>query len=189
MNHTTGWGIALALVLAFASAQAQEWQVDRVHSTLRFTNTYQTVTYTGQFRRFDAKIDYDPADLAQAKFDVVVDIASLDTANSERDQAALGAAFFDTAKFPQAHFVTTAFRKTAGGEVLADGNLTLRGATKPVTLVVVFARQGGAATLDVTTQLQRLDFGIGAGEWADPSMIGNGVAVHGHLVLRAMQPD
>jgi len=116
---------------------------------------------------------------------VSVDIASLDTQNSERDHTALGADFFDTAKFPKAHFVTTAFRKTADGRVVADGVLTLRGVSKPVALTVRFKPDGDTATLEVTAQLKRLDFGIGTGQWADPSMIGDGVTVRGHLLLHA----
>jgi polyisoprenoid-binding protein YceI len=176
---------AVALLAFAAPVLAKTWQVDAAHSTLTFTNTYQNVEYTGQFRRFDANITYDPNDLAHAKFDVGVDIASLDTQNSERDHTALGADFFDASKFPQAHFVTTAFRKAADGKVIADGTLTLHGVSKPVSLAVAFATRGDTATLDVTAQLKRLDFGIGTGQWADPSMIGDGVTVRGHLTLRA----
>jgi polyisoprenoid-binding protein YceI len=178
------WIVAM-LLMACAPALAQTWNVDAAHSSLTFTNSYQNVEYTGQFRRFNAVIDYDPNDLAHAKFDVTIDITSLDTQNSERDQTALGADFFDTAKFPKAHFVTTAFHKAADGKILADGMLTLRGISKPVALTVLFKPDGNDATLDVTAQVKRLDFGIGAGQWADPSMIGDGVAVHGHLQLRA----
>jgi polyisoprenoid-binding protein YceI len=176
---------AVALLAFAAPVLAKTWQVDAAHSTLTFTNTYQNVEYTGQFRRFNANITYDPNDLAHAKFDVGVDIASLDTQNSERDHTALGADFFDASKFPQAHFVTTAFRKAADGKVIADGTLTLHGVSKPVSLAVAFATRGDTATLDVTAQLKRLDFGIGTGQWADPSMIGDGVTVRGHLTLRA----
>jgi len=183
-------GLCVAMLLGVAApALAQTWQVDAARSTLTFTNTYQNVEYTGQFRRFDAKIIYDPNDLAHAKFDVSVDIASLDTRNSERDHTALGADFFDASKFPKAHFVTTAFRKGADGKVIADGVLTLRGVSKPVALTVTFAPQGDAAILDVTAPLKRLDFGIGAGQWADPSMIGDGVIVRGHLLLRKANPQ
>lgn len=185
MRRAIEW-LCVAALLAFAApGLAQAWQVDAAHSTLTFTNTYQDVQYTGRFQRFDARIDYDPHDLAHAKFDVSIDITSLDTQNSERDQAALGADFFDSAKFPKAHFVTTAFHKGADGKVVADGVLTLRGISRPVTLAVTFTPRGAAAVLDVTARLQRLDFGIGAGQWADPTMIGNGVTVRGHLVLRA----
>ncbi|HEX5960849.1 MAG TPA: YceI family protein [Rhodanobacteraceae bacterium] len=174
-----------AVALMALPAWAQTWQVDYARSSLTFTNTYQTVTYSGQFRRFSAAIDYDPADLAHAKFDVSVDITSLDTQNSERDQAALDAAFFDATQFPKAHFVTSGFHADAQGKVVAAGVLTLRGISKPVTLDVTFVPHGDAATLDVSAQLERLDFGIGTGEWADTSMIGNTVGVHGHLLLYA----
>jgi polyisoprenoid-binding protein YceI len=91
-------GLCVAMLLGLAApALAQTWQVDAAHSTLTFANTYQNVEYTGQFRRFEASIEYDPNDLAHAKFDVRVDVASLDTRNSERDHTALGADFFDAA--------------------------------------------------------------------------------------------
>lgn len=164
--NATRWIDSLVAVLAASCAPpvlARTWHVDVPHSALTFANTWQGTSCTGQFHRFTAAIDYDPADLAHAKFDVGVDITSFDTRNSERDHAALGADFFDAAKFPRAHFVTTSFRKSANGEVLADGTLSLRGTSQPVTLVVRFVPHGKTATLDVGTQLRRLDFGIGAG--------------------------
>lgn len=185
MKTGMAWIAMLAIGAFVTPAMARTWNVDAAHSTLTFTNSYQNVQYTGQFKRFTAKIDYDPADLAHAKFDVSVDITSLDTRNAERDHAALGADFFDTAKFPRAHFVTSAFHEAAGGKVVADGTLTLRGVSKPAELQVQFTPHGDTATLDVTAQLNRLDFGIGSGQWADPSLIGNGVTVHGHLLLHA----
>lgn len=174
---------ALLLLLPVA-AFAREWKVDTTHSALAFTGTYQGESFEGRFKRFDARISYDPANLAHAKFDVTVGIASVDTANTERDRALPDKAFFDTAQFPRAHFATTRFRKGANGEVLADGTLSLRGISRPVTLVVKFVQQGSGAVLDVITTLKRLDFGIGSGDWADTSLIGNEVTVHGHLSLR-----
>ncbi|MBS0430843.1 MAG: YceI family protein [Proteobacteria bacterium] len=173
----------VALTALLAAAPVHAWTSDPARSTLSFTATYQGESFQGRFRRFEAKtLDYDPAHLDAARFDVVVDIASIDTANSERDQALPGKDFFDTARFPQAHFVSTRFRKGADGRVLADGTLTLRGVGKPVTLGVTF--DPARKTLDVATTLHRLDFGIGGGDWADTSMIGDEVAVHGHLALR-----
>ena len=172
--------VVLAALSAAASAHA--WSLDAARSTLGFTATYQGEAFQGRFRRFVANtFDYDPAHLDAAKFDVTIDIASIDTANSERDQALPGDAFFAAAKFPQAHFVSARFRKGANGQVLADGTLTLRGVSKPVTLTVAF--DPAHATLDVSTTLHRLDFGIGGGDWADTSMIGNDVGVRAHLVL------
>jgi polyisoprenoid-binding protein YceI len=69
--------------------------------------------------------------------------------------------------------------------VIADGNLTLRGVTKPVSLAVTFKPQGSGATLDVSGTVRRLDFGVGGGEYADTSVIGADVKIDAHLQLAA----
>ena len=70
--------------------------------------------------------------------------------------------------------------------MIADGELTLRGVTKPVSLGVLFRAQGdGSATLDVAGHLQRLDFGVGSGDYADTSVIGDTVKITAHLQLAA----
>lgn len=168
------------LILTFA-VQARDWQTDAAQSALSFKGTYQGEAFEGKFRKFDAAISYDDADLTKAKFDVKIDVASVDTASSERDESLRGDDFFDPKKYPQAHFVTTAFSKDANGVVAAQGMLTIRNLTRPVTLKVKFTPNGDKATLDVDTTLKRLDFGLGTSkDWAD---IGADVPVHGHLVL------
>ncbi|HVV96554.1 MAG TPA: YceI family protein [Rhodanobacteraceae bacterium] len=163
------------------TAFARDWQVDAAKSTLTFKGTYQSESFDGNFRKFAATITYDAVDLSKSKFDVTVDLASVDTGSGERDETLATADFFDTAKTPKAHFVTESFAKAADGSVEAKGSLTIRNATKPVTLKVKFAESGNAATLDVDTTLKRADFGLGNGsDWAD---VGPDVPVHGHLVL------
>ena len=171
----------LVLALLPCAGFARDWQVDAAKSSLTFDGTYQSGPFTGRFGRFDAAISYDEADLSKAKFDVKVDVASVDTQSGERDDTLRTADFFNTAKFPQAHFVTTGFEHGADGGVLAKGTLTIREQSKPVTLKVKFAASAEGTTLDVGTTLNRLDFGLGASnDWAD---IGKDVGVHGHLVL------
>jgi len=162
---------------------ARDWQVDAAKSSLTFNGTYQGGPFTGKFGKFEATVHYDEADLANAKFDVKVDVASVDTQSGERDDTLRTAEFFDTAKFSQAHFVTTGFERGADGGVTARGTLTIRDQTKPVVLKVQFAASAQGSTLNVDTTLNRLDFGLGSSnDWAD---IGRDVGVHGHLVLGA----
>lgn len=169
------------LALLPLCAFARDWNVDMAKSGLGFNGTYQNGPFAGMFKKWQATISFDETNLAQAKFDVTVDLASVDTGSGERDQTLATADFFDTTKFPQAHFVTSAFNRGADGGVVASGMLTLRGQSKPVTLKVKFAVSGGATTLDVNTTLDRLDFGLGTSDdWAD---IGRDIVVHGHLVL------
>jgi polyisoprenoid-binding protein YceI len=170
------------LLLPFA-AHARDWNVDSAKSTLGFKGSYQKEAFSGTFKKFDATITYDAADLSKARFDVTVDLASADTASAERDDTLRGGDFFATAKFPKAHFATSSFTKTADGGIAAQGTLTIRDQSKPVTLKVTFAESANTATLDVDTVLKRADFGLGAGsDWTD---VGADVPVHGHLVLTA----
>ena len=175
--------LVLPLVLAATSAAARDWQVDPAKSSLTFKCSYQGEAFDGKFGKFTAAIAYDDADPASAKFDVSVDLASVDTQNSDRDDALAGADFFDSKKTPPAHFVTQSFAKAADGSIEAKGTLTIRDKSRPVTLKVHFAPSGNGATLDVDTTLKRLDFGLGvSSDWND---VGRDVPVHGHLVLTA----
>jgi len=175
--------LILTALLLPAAAFARDWQVDAAKSSLTFKGSYQGEAFDGQFKKFDATIAYDAADLSKSKFDVSIDLASADTANSDRDDSLHGSDFFDVKKTPTAHFVTDSFVKAADGSVEAKGKLTIRDKTQPVTLKVKFAENGNAATLDVDATLKRADYGLGDGkDWSD---VGADVPVHGHLTLAA----
>ena len=183
----TSLKLAVPLLLAFALpgfASATDYTVQPAGSKLGFSGTFQGQAFNGTFGKWTANISYDAAKIASSKFDVDVDLASVKTGDSDRDGALPGADFFNVAKFPKAHFVTTGFRQN-GADVVADGNLTLRGVTKPVSLNVTFKPQGAGATLDVSGTVKRLDFGVGGGEYADTSVIGADVKINAHLVLTA----
>ncbi|MHB1059727.1 MAG: YceI family protein [Rhodanobacter sp.] len=175
----------LAILLALAlpgMAVAADYTVQPAASTLGFSGTFQGEAFQGRFGQWTAAISYDAANLAGSKFDVEVDLASVKTGDNDRDSALPGTDFFDVAKFPKAHFVTTGLRQS-GGKVIADGTLTLHGISKPVSLEVTFKPQGGGATLDVAGTVKRLDFGVGTGDYADTSVIGGDVKVAAHLQL------
>ena len=173
--------LPLTLTLLAPIAHARDWQVDAAKSSLTFKGVYQNGPFEGKFKKFDATISFDENDLSKDRFDVKVDVTSVDTQSSERDDTLRTPDFFDSTKYPQAHFVTQAFGKGEDGGLVANGSLTIRDKSKPVQLKVKFAGAGDSATLDVDTTLNRMDFGLGASsDWAD---IGKDVQVHGHLVL------
>jgi polyisoprenoid-binding protein YceI len=171
----------LALALPFA-ATATDYTVQPAASTLGFSDTFQGEVFNGHFGQWTAAISYDAANLASSKFDVEVALASAKTGDKDRDGALPGSDFFNVAKFPKAHFVSTGFHQN-GSQVIADGNLTLHGVTKPVSLNVTFKPQGKGATLDVSGTVKRLDFGVGGGDYADTSVIGADVKITAHLQL------
>ncbi|EIL97555.1 MAG TPA: YceI family protein [Rhodanobacteraceae bacterium] len=185
MKHPALKSLLLLAALTLPCAGfATDYTVQPAASKLGFVGVFQGANFDGSFSQWTATISYDPAHLASSKFDVDVNLASAKTGDSDRDSALPGPDFFDVAKFPTAHFVTTGFRDV-GGKVIADGQLTLRGVTKPVSLTVDFKPQGSGATLDVSGNLKRLDFNVGGGQYADTSVIGADVKVSAHLVLAA----
>jgi polyisoprenoid-binding protein YceI len=178
--------IAFAFLAPFA-AHAGNWHADAKSSALGFSGIYQGDAFDGRFKTFDVAIAFDPAQLATSRFDVKITLASADTANSERDDSLRGADFFDSAHTPVATYTATKFRSLGGNRYAADGTLSLHGINKPVTLTFAWAN-GATPALVGDAVVNRLDFKVGGGQWADTSLIGNAVKVHTSLKLIAAAP-
>jgi polyisoprenoid-binding protein YceI len=175
--------IILGTLLGLASfANAADWK-QQAGSTLKFSGLQQGEAFDGQFGRFVSTIRFDPAALADAKFDVTIDIASADSANSERDETLLGAEFFDSTRFPKARFVTGTFRQIAPGKFEADATLTIRDKSVAVKFPFTWTGDAGAAELKAKVTLDRLAFDVGTGEWEDEETVGRKVEVNVHLRL------
>jgi polyisoprenoid-binding protein YceI len=162
-------------------AQPAPYRVLR-SSSLGFTASYEGEPFEGRFTRFTPVIEFDPKQLASARFDVRIDLTSADTSNGERDEVLLGEGFFNTRKSAQARYTSQRFRALGGNRYLADGTLTLNGVSKPVSLN--FTWEAGANTVLVgSATLKRLDFAVGTGDWNDIELLPNEVTVKTRLVL------
>jgi len=173
--------------LAAPATHAANYRSDPKSSLLSFSSSYQGEAFTGHFGHFDAHIAFDPANLASSKLDVTISLASADTQSSERDEMLKGADFFNAGKMPVAHYAAAKFRSLGGNRYAADGVLTLRGVSKPVVLSFNWT-PGAIAALVGDATVNRLDFGVGGGEWADTATIGNAVKVHTALKLVTAPP-
>lgn len=145
-------------------------------SSLTFASTYEGETFTGRFPGFVTRFSFDPAHLATSKLDVTIPLATASTGNADYDGEMRGSAFFNSAKFPQARYTATKFRALGGGRFVADGTLSLRGASKPVPLTFTWT-PGAKPVLTGKATVKRLDFGVGQGDWSDTSLLPNEVAV------------
>jgi polyisoprenoid-binding protein YceI len=151
-------------------------------STLAFGGTYQGEAFSGTFPGFSSTLSFDPAQLAAARLDVSIPLASATTGNDDYDGELRGEAFFDSSRFPQARYVATTFRALGGNRYAADGTLTLHGASRPVTLTFEWA-PGPAPELRGKATVRRLDFGIGGGDWADTELIPDAIAISTRVVF------
>jgi polyisoprenoid-binding protein YceI len=164
-------------------AAANSWTAVPSDSKLEFVGVYMEEDFRGRFERFVPSIEFDPQDLASARFEVAIDLASARTSDEEWDEYLIGEDFFAAEQNPQARFVADRFEPTEDG-YLARGTLELRGVQQPVALRFKFDVEGEQATLDGEATLDRIAFGVGTGDWADPEMIGHSVRVQTQLKLR-----
>jgi polyisoprenoid-binding protein YceI len=184
MLHKTFHAFALGAALALAAAPA--FAADYVQtkgSTLTFTGQYQGEAFNGRFPGFATVFSFDPAKLAGSRLTVVIPLASATAGNPDYDGELRGSAFFDSRKFPQARYTATTFRSLGGNKYAADGTLSLRGVSKPVTLTFTWTA-GAQPVLAGTAVVKRLDFGVGGGEWADTSVIPNEIRIATKVVLQ-----
>lgn len=175
-------GATLAALLVAATVQAQGVAVDK--SEIGFTLTQMGVRFDGRFRNWKADVVFRPQALAQSKAVFDVDLASVDLASAESESEAKGPLWFDTAKFPVAHFASTAIRDVGGARYEIAGKLTMKGITRDcVVPVVVKDQANGGRVAEGSFALRRLDYRIGEGEWADTGMVDNAVIVHVRIAL------
>jgi polyisoprenoid-binding protein YceI len=172
------FALALALVPA---AHAELRQADQSDGRLEFSVVQAGARFTGSFTRFRVALDFDPAHPDRGQLDVTVEVGSLDSADSERDEILRGPDFFKVAEHPQAVFHARRFER-AGDGWRAPGDLTIRGVTQPVP--VMFTLAPGASAMTGSASLRRLAFGLGQGEWASTEWVGDEVDIRFQLRLR-----
>jgi polyisoprenoid-binding protein YceI len=90
----------------------------------------------GRFNDFEGTFTYDPDDTSASAIDVTVKTASLDSNHAERDKHLRGEDFLEVDKYPTARFKTTSYKETGLDKSVLEGELTLKGVTKPITIEV-----------------------------------------------------
>lgn len=143
-----------------------KWVLDPAHSELQFKVKHLMIsTVTGSFNEFSAELTTDSEDFEHAAISFKAGVSSIDTGNKDRDGHLVSADFFNAEEFPSVSFVSTSFKK-ADGDYKLEGDLTIKGVTKPVTLNVEF---GGTAQdpwgnikagFTISGKINRTDFGL-----------------------------
>ena len=141
------------------------WNVDASHSTIGFSARHLMLSKVrGRFATFEGSITVGDDPLA-SKVAATVDIASVTTGDAARDGHLLGEDFFDVANFPSMGLSTTAVR-SVGDDYVLDGDLTIKGVTKPVSFALQFEGVaadpwgGTRAAFSAETEINRKDWGL-----------------------------
>ena len=180
--QTVVWAAVLGTASIANIALADQALVP-AQSAINFEAKQMGVPIKGHFQKFDAKLQFDPAKLDTSKIHFSVDTGSATMGVKETDAELPKADWFNTAKFPQATFDSTAIKAVGGGKFQVDGTLTIKGNAQKVSLPVTLAQSGATTTATGTLPLKRLAFKIGDGDWADTSMVADEVNVQFKLAL------
>ena len=142
------------------------YTLDAAHSRIGFVARHAMVTKVrGAFPEFEGTANVDVEKPAASKVDLTLQVASIDTGNADRNGHLVSGDFFDAEAFPTIRFVSTDVSRD-GDEWSITGDLTIKGVTKPVTVVFT---EGGAATdpfgnerigFDGSVVVNRKDWGL-----------------------------
>jgi polyisoprenoid-binding protein YceI len=143
-----------------------KWALDPMHSEVQFKVKHLVIsTVTGTFKVLDGRLTTENEDFSGADISFSLDVNSIDTNQTDRDNHLKSAEFFNSEAFPAISFQSSSFTKD-GDDYKLEGNLTIKEVTKPISLAVEF---GGIATdfygnvkagFEVTGKINRKEFGL-----------------------------
>ncbi len=126
-------------LLAGNAAYAEDYTIDTegMHAFVQFRIKHLGYSWLyGRFNEFGGAFSYDAAKPEDAKVEVTIKTDSVDTNHAERDKHLRSDDFLDVEQFPEAKFVSTKYTPGTDGAGKLEGDLTLHGVTKPVTIDV-----------------------------------------------------
>lgn len=144
-----------------------KWSIDPTHSEIGFKVKHMMFTnVSGKFGAYDATITTDGDNFENAAIEFSGDIASIDTANTDRDNHLKSGDFFDAENHPKLTFKASAFKKINDEKYELKGDLNIRGIAKTVTFPVEYS---GIMTdpwgntkvgLNIEGKINRKDWGL-----------------------------
>lgn len=171
--------LAPLLLLTSLSAQAETWVIDKEDSQVIFKYSYSGTPYQGAFTNIDATFDIDPMNPGACDFQVTINIEDIEIDDQETLSYLLDVDMFDVAQYPTANFEASECRLQSANSFVADGMLTIRDQTHPLTFPfeLDIDTSGDQLRFHMTSEvtLQRLEYGVGQGYLANTSDIPNDV--------------
>jgi len=124
-------------------AQAVTYRIDPVHSFIIFRVKHLNTGFAyGRFNTFSGTFVVDERNPANSSIELEIEANSVDTGNSQRDDHLRNPDFFNARQFPKITFKSTRVRKLNDTTVEVQGNLTMRGVTRPIKARVTFTGKG-----------------------------------------------
>jgi polyisoprenoid-binding protein YceI len=153
---------------ATSPTTASTWNIDSTHSSAEFKVKHMMISHVkGHFAKVTGTLTLDESTLANSRVEALIEAASVETRDAQRDAHLKSADFFDVEKFPTLSFKSTGISVVRDGELAVEGNLTVRGVTRKV----VFSVEGPTPPakdpwgntrvgVSASTKISRKDFGL-----------------------------
>jgi polyisoprenoid-binding protein YceI len=144
------------------------YDLDPVHSHLGFSVRHMMVSQQrGQFAGASGTLTLDRADFTKSRVEVTLDVATVNTNNTDRDNHLRSADFFDVANHPKITFTSRTVEVMEDGDLRVTGDLTIRGTTRSVVLTAEPVSEESKDPFgnikvgtSVTGKISRKDFGL-----------------------------
>ena len=155
--------------------------VDSAQGDIAFVARQSDVDMEGRFRRFAAKVDFSADHPEKAKLSASIDLASVDAGGRDANALLVSKAFFDAATHPVASFSADQVTPLGNGGFRALGSFSLKGHTGKLAIDFAPKKDKTGTWLEGHTNLSRLAYQIGEGEWADTSTLDDQVQLRFRL--------
>jgi polyisoprenoid-binding protein YceI len=187
------FALAVSIAVASPSWAADTYAIDKGHSEAGFQIRHLVSKVHGRFDDFEGQIQIDREKPEASTVAFTVKTTSVDTSNADRDKDLRGPNFFDVEKFPEMTFKSTKIVAKDKEHFDVTGTLALHGVSKDVTVSVTssgFAKDpwgGERAGFDVTTTLNRKDFGMSWNKALDTGGVLLGDEVQVQIAVEAVK--
>lgn len=153
---------------AVTQTAGSTWSIDPAHSLAEFKVKHMMISNVkGQFIGVSGTLSLDEADVTKSKIEAIIDAASINTREAQRDAHLKSADFFDVEKFPTLSFQSRRVVRKSEDELEVEGELTIHGVTRNIR----FAVEGPTAPgkdpwgntrigISATTKINRKDYGL-----------------------------
>lgn len=143
------------------------WSLDPTHSSVHFAVKHMVISQTkGSFANYKLNVETNGHDFLDAKIELEIDVNSIDTNMTDRDNHLRSADFFDVAQFPTIKFISKSFSKINDEDYKLIGDITIKGITKSIEFKVNFGGQiidpwgNIRAGFTLESSIDRFDFGL-----------------------------
>ena len=173
--------LAPLLLLIGLPVQAANWVLEPGESIVTFSYSYEGTPYQGEFKNVKATFDIDPMRPGSCDFQVTIPIADISVDSPEVLDYLLDLEMFDVDQWPTASFKAEKCSLDSMNAFTSEGTLTIRDQTHPLAFPFKLdvTTVDGSVAIHLTSEvtIQRLDYGVGQGYWANTATIPNDVII------------